>query len=115
MTREETNHSHGVESQSRIVKSESLRDKVVATLPGFILTGVVGTMLCAAALTRNLGGDRYSGSVRRNIVFRPKKAIVSRDTGNGMRSGEKNKFAPSLITGFNLTPRGIMAIALTAS
>src|SRR5262249_35606044 len=45
MTWEDPNHCHGVESQSRTVKSESLRDKVVATLAGFILTGGVGTGL----------------------------------------------------------------------
>jgi hypothetical protein len=45
MTGRDTNHCNGVESQSRTVKSERLRDKVAAMLPGFILTGVVGTML----------------------------------------------------------------------
>jgi hypothetical protein len=45
MTGEDTNHCNGVESQSRRVKSEGLRDKVVASVAGFILTGVIGTFL----------------------------------------------------------------------
>ena len=73
MTREETNHSHGVESQSRIVKSETLRDKVVATLPGFILTGVVGTMLATWFQER---GWAWQNAVEQ----------VEKDTTNAMAS-----------------------------
>jgi hypothetical protein len=48
---------------------------------------------CVAALIRNLGGGRFSGSVGRTTVVRKKKRIVSRGTGSGMRSSAKNKFA----------------------
>jgi hypothetical protein len=45
MSQDETNYSQGAGSERQAVKSESLRDKVVATVAGFILTGVVGTMV----------------------------------------------------------------------
>jgi hypothetical protein len=45
MSQDETNYSQGAESERQAVKSESVRDKVVATVAGFILTGVVGTFL----------------------------------------------------------------------
>src|SRR5262249_9686452 len=45
MRQDETSDSESVASEGRTAKSESLREKLVTTLIGFILTGVIGTMV----------------------------------------------------------------------
>jgi hypothetical protein len=46
MNEENTDHAREV-PERREAKNGSLRHTIIATLPGFILTGVVGTMLGA--------------------------------------------------------------------
>jgi hypothetical protein len=45
MHQDQTNDTQSGAPEGRTARSESLRDKVVATLLGFILTGVIGTMV----------------------------------------------------------------------
>jgi hypothetical protein len=45
MHQDEPSEPQSGTSEGRTARSESLRDKVVATLAGFILTGVIGTMV----------------------------------------------------------------------
>jgi hypothetical protein len=45
MRQDETSGSESAGSEGQTAKSESLREKLVTTLMGFILTGVIGTMV----------------------------------------------------------------------
>src|SRR5262249_54550003 len=45
MRQDETSDPQSIASEGRTAKSESLREKLVTTLIGFILTGVIGTMV----------------------------------------------------------------------
>jgi hypothetical protein len=45
MRQDETSDSQSAASEGRTAKSEGLREKLITTLMGFILTGVIGTMV----------------------------------------------------------------------